>query len=263
LTQCKNNLKQVGIALYNYHDRMKVFPPGYRDNNTSLTNDASFDVGPGWGWASLILPDMDQGDVYNQIDLNQNVGVNPACQLFLAVYWCPTDVQLPTFTVNGMGAAPKPLAVVAQGNYTAVNGIKETSLFPANNTGSFLRNSRFRTGDITDGLSNTLFVGERNSEHSRATWTGAVPGGSVPPLQDPNPIANEEYAQALVLSHGNQTHLPNDPAVTDADMFNSRHVAGANFLLGDGSVRTINSSINGLVYENLLSRADGNSIGDY
>jgi len=66
-----------------------------------------------------------------------------------------------------------------------------------------------------------------------------------------------------VLAHGSQTHLPNDPDLWDADVFYSTHPQGANFLLGDGSVRSISGSINGLVYENLLSRNDGNPIGDY
>jgi prepilin-type N-terminal cleavage/methylation domain-containing protein/prepilin-type processing-associated H-X9-DG protein len=255
--QCKNNLKQIGLALHNYHDRTGSFPPGYRDRNSDANSDASFDQGPGWGWASFLLNDLEQDNVYRQIDFNQKVGGNPICQQFLKVFSCPSDQQLGTFAVY------KTSVVVAQGNYIAVNGTLETSFYPGNNTGSFLRNSKFRIGDITDGLSNTLFVGERDSRHSKTTWTGAVPGGLVPALQSPDPFGDAEYAQALVLGHGNRTHLPNDPQLSDADVFYSRHSAGVNFLLGDGSVRTIPSSINGLVYENLLSRSDGNPVGDY
>ena len=88
----------------------------------------------------------------------------------------------------------------------------------------------------------------------------------------PNPLAVrpkpqrfdiDALAQALVLGHGSRTHLPNDPALWDADVFYSRHTAGVNFLFGDGSVRTIAPSINGIVYENLLSRNDGNVVGDF
>src|ERR1700712_3248796 len=60
-TQCINNLKQIGLALHSYHDRMKVFPPGYTDGNLNVNSDASADIGPGWGWASYILSDLDQG----------------------------------------------------------------------------------------------------------------------------------------------------------------------------------------------------------
>jgi prepilin-type processing-associated H-X9-DG protein len=205
----------------------------------------------------MLLPYLDQKNVYDRINFNQNVGGQPISQQFLSVFWCPADDQLPTFPVYGT------TAVVAQGNYIGVNGIKETSFYPGNNTGVFLRNRRMRIPEITDGLSNTLFVGERNTRHSRTTWAGAVPGGLVTADQSPDPIGNAEYAQALVLGHGNRTHLPNDTQLWDADVFSSRHPAGVNFLFGDGSVRTISGAIDGMTYENLLSREDGNSTGDY
>jgi prepilin-type N-terminal cleavage/methylation domain-containing protein/prepilin-type processing-associated H-X9-DG protein len=255
--QCKNNLKQIGLALHAYHDRMKAFPPGYQDRNPDPDSDASLDQGPGWGWAAFLLNDLEQTNLFKQINFAQTVGVAPVSQTYLPVFLCPSDLLLPTFPVYGTKA------VVAQGNYIAVNGTLETSSYPGNNTGSYLRNSHFRIVDITDGLSNTLFVGERNSAHSRTTWTGAVPGGLVTADQSPDPVGNAEFAQALVLGHGNRTHLPSDPLVWDADIFSSKHTGGANFLLGDGSVRTIYSSINGVVYENLLSRRDGNPVGDY
>jgi prepilin-type N-terminal cleavage/methylation domain-containing protein len=263
--QCKNNLKQIGIALHSFYGRMKYYPPGYADKNPDPTSDATFDQGPGWGWASFLLNDLDQGPIFSQINFNQNVGVNPVCHTFLPVFRCPSDQQLPTFAVFDTGNPPSPaaLAVLAQGNYTAVNGIKETDPYPGNNTGAFLRNSYFKVSDITDGLSNTLFIGEHNMGHSRTTWAGSVKGGSVPALKDPDPIGTEAMAQALVLNHGHRTHLPNDPLVTDPDVFHSLHPSGIHFLLGDGSVRLIAPSINGIVYENLLSRNDGNPIGDF
>jgi prepilin-type processing-associated H-X9-DG protein len=66
-----------------------------------------------------------------------------------------------------------------------------------------------------------------------------------------------------VLGHGSTTHLPSDPSLWDADVFYSRHTTGANFLFGDGSVRSIATNINGSTYENLLSRNDGNPVGDF
>ena len=255
--QCSNNLKQIGIAMHSYYGRTKTFPPGYSDANPDPNSDASFDIGPGWGWAAYLLNDLEQGTVYSRIDFNQNVGVSPICQTFMPVFYCPSDQQLPTFTVYNTSA------VVAQGNYIAVNGVKETSFYPGNNNGSFLRNRKFTMANITDGLSNTLFIGERNSGHSKTTWAGAVPRGLVTADQSSDPIGNAEYAQALVLGHGNATHLPNDPLLWDADVFYSKHVAGVNFLFGDGSVRTISSSISGTVYEALIGRDDGVPVGDY
>ncbi len=262
--QCTNNLKQIGLALHSYHDDKKSFPPGYIDGNTDPNTDATFDVGPGWGWASLIFPYLEQGNVYKQINFGQTVGTNPICQMTLPVFLCPSDNALPIFQVYGTSA------VVAQGNYVACAGTLETSHYPGNNNGVFLRNSHCRIAQIKDGLSNTILAGERNSGHSFSTWTGAVPGGLVPAWQAPGPPPNDPYgqaetAQALVLAHGNQTHLPSaDNPIWDADTFYSFHTGpGANFLLGDGSVRFLNTGINGITYENLCNKADGNPLGEY
>ena len=261
--RCINNLKQIGIAMHSYHDRTGTFPPGYADDNPDPKSDATFDVGPGWGWASFLLNDLEQQNVYNQINFKQNVGVNPVCRTVMPIFLCPSDPPLQTFVVYDQSNPPAPIASVAQGNYTAVNGIKETDSYPGNNTGAFLRNSYFKIPEISDGLSNTLFIGEHNMGHSRTTWAGTVLGCGVPALEDADPFGTAANAQALVLNHGHRTHLPNDPQVTDPDVFHSLHPSGINFLLGDGSVRTISPAINGIVYENLLSRGDGNPIGDY
>ena len=260
---CTNKLKQIGLALHSYYDRTGSLPPGYVDRNSTSASDASSDQGPGWGWAAFLLPDLEQTNLYNRIDFTQSVAANPVAATFLPIYWCPSDQQLPTFTVSSTGASPTPLAVVAQSNYIACNGIRETDPYVGVNTGVFLRNSPFRMADITDGLSNTIFIGERNSGHARSAWSGAVKGGSVPALSSPDPIGNEANAQALVLGHGNRDHLPSLPGLWDPDVFYSNHPGGANFLFGDGSVHFLLTAINGIVYENLCSRADGNPIGDY
>jgi prepilin-type processing-associated H-X9-DG protein len=123
-----------------------------------------------------------------------------------------------------------------------------------------------RITDITDGLSNTLFIGERCTSMSSTTWTGAVTNGVVPAVRystTADQLANAEAASALVMSHGSRDHLPNNPLVFDADATASFHSQGVNFLMGDGSVHSINNTINGLVYEALLTRAGGEVIGDY
>src|SRR5579872_1827700 len=61
-TQCKNSLKQIGIALQNYHDSARTLPPGY----ISLIDTSGNDLGPGWGWAAMLLPQMDQSPLYDQ-----------------------------------------------------------------------------------------------------------------------------------------------------------------------------------------------------
>ena len=73
--KCTNNLKQIGLALHGYHDANSMFPPGYVDGNTNSASTPDNDVGPGWGWASFLLPYLEQGNVYNQINFNLGVGI--------------------------------------------------------------------------------------------------------------------------------------------------------------------------------------------
>lgn len=264
--QCTNNLKQIGIALHSYHDRMKCLPPGYVDGNMNASTDYTSDVGPGWGWAALLLNDLEQGNVYRQINWSQNCGSSAYATTFLKVYSCPSDALLTTFKVPANGATDlsSPVATVAQANYIGCNGAHpETSAHPGDNNGVFQRNSKFRFADITDGLSNTLFVGERNSGHANVSWVGAVPGGGVPAWQSSDPFGNAEGPQALVLGHCSNVHLPNDPTVWDADIFYSLHPGGCNFVMGDGSVRFISSNVNSTAYESLATRAGNEPLGDY
>jgi prepilin-type N-terminal cleavage/methylation domain-containing protein/prepilin-type processing-associated H-X9-DG protein len=262
---CKNNLKQIGLVLHGYHDRMGGFPPGYF---TQVAPDNS-DIGPGWGWGSFLLDDLEQGNLQRQIRFDLGVGdpanAGPRVQP-LKAFICPSEPKTGTFTV--VDANGNPLVDVARGSYVAINGVLGVSSDAADNNGAFLRNSRMRIADITDGLSNTLFVGERCTKMSNSTWTGAVTGGAVPAQRYPNPadqLANAEAAAALVLAHGSRQHLPNNPLVFDADATASYHVNGVNFLFGDGSVHVISNSIDGATYEALLTRAGGEPVsgGDY
>src|SRR5580692_498191 len=75
--QCQNNLKQIGLALHNYHDQYNSFPPGYFDLAPWPANDA----GPGWGWATFILDDLEQGNVQRGINHTLPLGGNQPATL--------------------------------------------------------------------------------------------------------------------------------------------------------------------------------------
>ena len=259
---CANNLKQIGLAMHNYHDRNNGFPPGYYD----LAPWPQDDQGPGWGWGAFLLADLEQDNLLRQISLPANVG-SPAAPTptvratFLKVFQCPSDPSSATTFVatDGVGGSWQ----LAYGSYVACNGndgVDDTSTPP--HTGAFVRGtSGFRIADITDGLSNTFFVGERCTTMSWSTWAGVIPGSLDPAVRSPGDFSG---ASAFVLGHCGP-HLPNDAIVTDADAMSSGHTGGVQFLFGDGSVKMITNGINQTVYDALATRAGGEVIsgGDY
>jgi prepilin-type N-terminal cleavage/methylation domain-containing protein/prepilin-type processing-associated H-X9-DG protein len=253
---CTNNLKQIGLALHNYHDRNGAFPPGYYD----LAPWPNDDIGPGWGWAAYLLDDLEQGNLLRQINFTVPVGSNAAPvptvrATFLKVFKCPSDRLLGTFTVTDGGAQSW---VMAQGSYVACNGndgVDDNST--PEHTGVFIRGTQgFRMADVTDGLSNTFFVGERCTTMSISSWAGVPTGSVVPSVRSPGDFSG---GSALVLGHCGP-HLPNDSIVTDADAMSSAHTAGVNFLFGDGSVKMIRNTISQTVYDALATRGGGEAI---
>jgi prepilin-type N-terminal cleavage/methylation domain-containing protein/prepilin-type processing-associated H-X9-DG protein len=294
--QCTNNLKQIGVALHVYHDANLRFPPGYIDGNTDPNSTPDNDVGPGWGWASFLLPYLEQQNVYNQINFRQTVGSgsNTAISQYpLKIHQCPSDPYQQSFPVYD-STFTTPIAMLAHGNYVGCNGWEEcfngAGGNPQGGTGTdglsgnygqagvgvFYRNSQTRIASVTDGMSNTIFVGERSGNHAPSTWTGAVPGGRCPAwmaAQPPSPYSpppgpaydNADFGEALVLAHCNPTHLPSaDFPIFDPDTFYSMHTGqGANFLFGDGSVHFLTSGINPTTYQALATIAGGEVATDW
>jgi prepilin-type N-terminal cleavage/methylation domain-containing protein len=253
-TTCQNNLKQIGLALHNYHDTLSSFPPGYYD--TAVWPNA--DQGPGWGWAAFILPYLEQDNLAKQIQWKLDVGdpadAGPRAQ-FLKLFYCPSDVYLDTFIATDGGSNSW---VLAHGGYVACNGndgVDDNTTPP--HTGAFVRGvTGFRTADISDGLSNTFFVGERSTTMSISAWAGVPLGALVPSVRAPGTYSG---GSALVLGHCGP-HLPNDAIVTDADAMSSGHRMGVQFLFGDGAVHLIGNGISQQTYDALATRAGEEAI---
>ncbi len=231
--QCHNNLKQIGLALHNYHDQNKFFPSGY----VSTVDAAGDEQGPGWGWAAYLLGDLEQQNLKDQIDFTKSIGdpANATARVtYLTIFQCPSDDLIEVFTPeNGTFE-------IAHCNYVGVFGSNEMEDDPEAGNGIFFRNSKINMRKIGDGSSNTLMVGERSANLAKASWTGAVPG--------------LDEAAALIL--GSADHPPNDPAAHEEDFW-SRHIDGVNFLFADGSVHIINNSIDPGVYQGLATRDMG------
>lgn len=254
--RCKNNLRQIGMALHSYHDRLGTFPPGYADLAPAWPMP---DQGPGWGWASFILDDLEQDNLEKQINFKLNVGdpapaIVAARATFLPVFLCPSERFYGTFTISDTSGNPYTLA---QSSYVAVNGNDGVDDFTTPpHTGAFVRGIAYRIDDITDGLSNTMFVGERCTTLSWATWTGALTNALNPFQRMPGTYGG---GSTLVLGHCG-TAVPNDPTVTDADAMCSAHPRMIQFLFGDGSAHLINASIGVDVYDALATRAGGEAV---
>ncbi len=275
--QCLNNLKQIGIALHNYHDSMGTFPPGY----LSLMDPVTFDNdGPGWGWASFSLSQMEQGPVYNSINFVMGIEfpANQTARLtVIASFFCPSDAwRMDTFTVvdsTTTGTSPgAPICDVASSNYVGSVGSGDpSSLYPYiiddddgppgrdNGNGLFFRNHSITVAWITDGTSQTFAAGERSQNLSRASWTGAVTNAAVPLIAlQAEAGLDPEGGGALVLSHTGEGHGPNSPSgLAHGDQYWAMHPGGANFLFADGSVRFIKEQIGFSIFQALATRAGG------
>ncbi|MAX37992.1 DUF1559 domain-containing protein [Gimesia sp.] len=249
---CKNNLKQIGLALHNYNETHSVLPSGWIGVEPGVG--ANVEYGSGWGWGTMILPFMDQSPLYNQInfsrDINDPIQTTGLVETVLPAFRCPSDPADNTFELEEEGSPGTVLIRLATANYIGVFGSEELDdceiVAPGTNcqsSGTFYQNSNTRFRDVTDGLSQTLFVGERKTDATAdwySTWVGAVPEGA------------ETFARVL----GATDHVPNDPA-SHFDDFSSHHTGGAQFLFGDGRVRFISENIDKTVYQSLSSIRGG------
>ncbi|QDT67090.1 DUF1559 domain-containing protein [Calycomorphotria hydatis] len=178
-SSCKNNLKQIGLALHNYHDSHSTFPPAYIDERSS--GKAFYDNEGHWSWSALILPYVEQANLYQTFQVGDKLVSavardNPdELQTSLEMFRCPSDDG--PFLHDYAGHASD--NVPGSGNGSNIN-FAVTNYILSNNhsrprlhygegslsgtagaSGVFYRDSRVRFRDLTDGASNTIFAGER------------------------------------------------------------------------------------------------------
>jgi prepilin-type N-terminal cleavage/methylation domain-containing protein/prepilin-type processing-associated H-X9-DG protein len=283
--QCINNLKQIGIALHNYHDSNEILP-------WATEQFGSWDTTCGyWPYGhslfTAILPYIEQGVAFEAVnfsfvanaDAPQN-GVYPgqvqvtALQSQIKTFICPSEASEMTYRSNNFPTS--------QTSYAAVIGYKDTIRWWYNcpnqipPDGVFGLNFGYKFSAVTDGTSNTLFVGEasrfRNeveswlNEWSCALWWGSsIPGvtrlagfATTAPrlnanLQIPDPVPSYSYTGDV-----DSWVFDPDPTINALNAgqfgFRSQHPSGANFLMGDGSVRFLKDSIAPVVYRALSTK---------
>jgi len=243
---CLNNMKQIGIALHNYHDSRGVLPPGY-------VYAPGYPTG-GFGWATMILPNMEQSALFNAANFSLPAWSSEnstVCVQKVATYVCPTDY-------TNQGLMGREGFNYARSSYVGSFGPNDMDIVPEDRLGLFSRNSQIRFADVTDGLSQTLAGGERtnavyltiigstNHYDLETVWSGAI---------KENPV--DDHAHTTLFQ---AAYLINSPKFDDRDS-TSYHAGGSNYLFADGSVKFIKLSIDPTIYQGLGSRAGGEVIG--
>lgn len=242
---CKNNLKQIGLALHNYHGTHNIFPYGYNTVPFPGCTDGTEDIRTGWGF--FILPFIDQAPLYQYCNTNGASDcpiwhtttalidtAGTGARAIIPVYNCPSDPMggiNTDYSPNNMGKS----------NY---KGVTLDATNQARAFGTSAVTTRIR--DITDGTSNTLLIGEAGTKDS---YVGGVWMGVISDVHDNMANVNNTTTWAI---NG-----------TEGDAFNSVHTGGCHFLMGDGKVRFISENINRDLYSNLGTINGGEVIGEF
>lgn len=248
---CQNNLKQLGLAMHTYHDAAGKFPylrsGGGQNRHT---------------WALLLTPFIEQGNVYNTYKtdiagVNKTDGFNnhtatapemvAARQAQVKTFFCPSRRSAPSLSPIAAGST----VTAVPSDFAACSG--DTGTAPT--TGVFqLVNSNHMTsvigmGDIADGTSNTIMIGEKH-----------IPLGQLnTPIPD-GPIYSASENQTYHRRGESNRPLANDPTVALNNQFGSYHPGICQFVFVDGSVRGVRNSIPGSTLALLANRNDGQVI---
>jgi len=286
-SQCKNHLKQIALAMHNYHEVFGQFPP-------SMVGTAN---GPGWGWGAFILPQIDQAALFEGLNINSttltgafgNATLQGLLRTSLATFRCPSDVAPkvanPAVARSNIGVA----------NYVGVFGPRAASWTVVNLIGDSHAamgvmgpNTSIDIPMIRDGASNQFLVGERSWTCMASVWAGG--GTTVPKFYNPtaDPTANTAAEEAnAVWSNVGETMYPISQDTSGCRRgFSSPHTGGAQFAMADGSIRFISANINSVcnstgnctsqlqgaktpsatdigVYQRLSHRLDGHPVSDF
>jgi len=285
-SQCKNNLKQIGIAVQSYHDTHNCFPPG------GITAGACCSTLSNTTWTIAILPYMDQANLYNMYNqnrTNEDASNQAVREKTVPTYLCPSDVFSVGLVIPDSGPGNSAGLRYAAGSYRTVSGMTDhnpATLYWDSDDGAGLKNQNLRgmmhaTGskglktesfkNVTDGTSNTILVGEyatATKPERRTFWAYTYTSYNESTVC---PICGNK---TLIPDYNKCGSIPNPAApagsVADTDNFNpckrawgSMHVGGLHFVLGDGSVRFISNNINMNVLGSLASIANAEVIPDF
>lgn len=270
-TQCRNNLKQLGLAMHNYHDAAGLFPPGCLVMPFQHGASANPTERSSWGWGALVLPYLDQGPLYNSLNLGRlklhevlttTVGLSnltkkygvfrcpsdtgPAANNFDSSYTAPGDnattvnIYARQITTNGtdrIATSMSNYVMVSCSSYSITPPFHFATYGPPTGVGYNCSNIGVR--DITDGTSNTVMVGERAFRVANLTMGAGNVFGYSPSISTNHRSAG--HALLGIPFSGLNDTLTNREHQSRA--FSSNHTGGVLFLLADGSVRFLSENI--------------------
>src|SRR5579872_1797569 len=302
-TQCKNNLKQLGLALHNYATNSQIFPYSYIVG-------PNFDVNT---WAIMLLPYLDNGPLYNKFNcsvppineadsLNFAPGVGKAnvalISTSLPVFKCPTgpnvSLSIPyqgALPANAIAPGATPIAITwsaAPSDYCPTSGVfngfaqiaysnpaltgktLEGALQSGGNPTFGMRSGVCRFQDMLDGATNTVMIGERTGGGTIFRAKG-LPEFGTPLAQEIGggwgDFLNGEHWLQGALYDGTDTPnggpCPINCTSQRSDGFHCFHAGGCQFLFGDGRVQMLSTSINAYTLAGLITRKNQEVVGDY
>jgi type II secretory pathway pseudopilin PulG len=264
---CQNNLKQLGLATHSYHDENGALPP--------------CSIGLGYAtWAVLLLPHIEQRPVFNQWNLSRWYYLQPdaARKVSIPVYYCPSRRPPSGLSTSGDSSVSPPFPETSGGlsDYAgcygnaigATNGtiVPALSWFNGKGAGQTLIrwSSRVCLKDITDGTSQTLLFGEKHvrpNSFGRGGEYGLLPWGTG--HDEDNSVFNGQHPGTYGRAAGVNFPLASSQTDTYRRNFGSYHPGVCPFVMADGSVRAIATSISTITLSRLAIRNDGQVIGDF
>ena len=302
-TQCRNNLHQIALALHNYHSTHGRFPPTVVNNSATGSVCGSWQANPGVSAMTMLLPYLDEGNVYDQYDMAMGTtrrdyvgspvvgGINDELHMHtIESLICPSD---PNEDIQVTGACVIIISPdwASQGitpwggmNYTLCAGNTAAYDFRAANAaglftstdhkGIFQQNGNKGIDDVTDGTSNTLLLGEvlwvDHANNPPGNGTGGKPHWATGiPTQMSFSTAGGINAnwEAFAISPG-QCRGPNTTSGSACGgarhaALQSEHAGGCHVALADGSARYVSENINQLLLDSLATRDGEETFGDF
>lgn len=256
-TSCRNNLKQIGLAIHSYQIAHGYYPPSsttFIENGVWSSNPTQYHL---HSWASLILPELEQSPLHGQVNYNVSsldAANGAAAATVIPLYRCPS--------YNGSAYSQEPRYVqisprFAVRNYVAVGATTIEKLWKEPD-GVLFWQARLGPSDLIDGTSHTLLIAETREENA-AVWIDGSASSVSSLVYDAN---SANYSDPIVSLDYTPYYPSGGQGIDCLWGPSSQHVRGANHVFADGSVQFLLDQIALSIYEAQTTRAGGEALDD-